>query len=43
MDMSFHYSVIFIREAILKWLGRLERKPEEDLVMITWKWVDTDG
>ena len=24
-----------IREARLKWLGRLERKPEEDLVMIT--------
>ena len=31
-----------IREAILRWLGHLERKSDEDVVMRTWKWVDTE-
>ena len=26
-----------IREARLRWLGNVERKTEEDVVMITWK------
>ncbi len=26
-----------IREAILRWLGHVERKTEEDVVMRTWK------
>ena len=26
-----------IREARLRWLGHVERKTEEDVVMITWK------
>ena len=30
------------REARLRWLGHAERKTEEDLVMKTWKWVDTE-
>ena len=32
-----------IREARLRWLlGNVERKTEEDVVMRTWKWVDTE-
>ena len=31
-----------IREARLKWLGHVERRTEEDVVMRTWKWVDTE-
>ena len=31
-----------IREARLRWLGHVERKTEEDVVMRTWKWVDTE-
>ena len=31
-----------IREARLIWLGHVERKTEEDVVMRTWKWVDTE-
>ena len=31
-----------IREARLKWLGHVERKTEEDVVMKTWKLVDTE-
>ena len=31
-----------IREARLGWLGHLERTTEEDVVMKTWKWVDTE-
>ena len=31
-----------IREARPRWLGHVERKTEEDVVMITWKWVDID-
>ena len=30
------------REAILRWSGHVERKTEEDVVMITWKWLDTE-
>ena len=26
-----------IREAILRWLGHVERKTEEDVIMRTWK------
>ena len=29
-----------IREARLRWLGHVEKKAE-DVVMRTWKWVDT--
>ena len=29
-----------IREARLRWSGRVERKTGEDVVMKTWKWVD---
>ena len=31
-----------IREAKLRWLGHVERKTEEDVVMRTRKWVDTE-
>ena len=31
-----------IREARQRWLGHVERKTEEDVVMRTWKWVDTE-
>ena len=31
-----------IREARRRSLGHVERKTEEDLVMRTWKWVDTE-
>ena len=31
-----------IREARLRWLGHVERKSDEDVVMRTWKWVDTE-
>ena len=31
-----------IREARLRWLGHVERKTEEDVVMRRWKWVDTE-
>ena len=31
-----------IRDAKLRWLGRVERKTEEDIVMRTWKMVDTE-
>ena len=31
-----------IREARLRWLGRVDRKTEEDVVTRTWKWVDTE-
>ena len=31
-----------IREARLKWLGHVERKTEEDVVMGRWKWVDAE-
>ena len=31
-----------IREARLRWLGHAERMMEEDVVMTTWKWVDTE-
>ncbi len=31
-----------IREARLRWLGHVERKTEEDVVMRTWKWVDNE-
>ncbi len=31
-----------IRQARLRWLGHVERKTEEDVVMRTWKWVDTE-
>ena len=30
-----------IRDAKLRWLGHVERK-SEDVVMRTWKWVDTE-
>ena len=30
-----------IREARMRWLDHVERKTEEDVVMRTWKWVDT--
>ena len=32
-----------IREARLKWLGHVERRTEEDVVMRRFKWVDTEG
>ena len=31
-----------IREARLRSLGHVERETEEDVVMRTWKWVDTE-
>ena len=31
-----------IGEARLRWSGHVERKTEQDVVMITWKWVDTE-
>ena len=31
-----------VREARLRWLGHVERKTEEDVVMRTWKWVDAE-
>ena len=31
-----------IREERLRWLGHVERKTEDDVVMRTWKWVDTE-
>ena len=31
-----------IREAKLRWLGHVERKTEEDVVMRRWKWVETE-
>ena len=32
-----------IRETRLRWLGHMERKTEEDVVMGTWKMVDKSG
>ena len=31
-----------IREAKLRWLGHVERKTEDDVVMRRWKWVGTE-
>ena len=31
-----------IKEARPRWLGHVERKTEEDVVIRTWKWVDTE-
>ena len=31
-----------VREARLRWLGHVERKSGEDVVVRTWKWVDTE-
>ena len=32
-----------IREARLRWLGRVERKTEEDLAMRRWRSVDIES
>ena len=31
-----------LRETKLRWLGHVERKAEEDVVMRTWTWVDPE-
>ena len=31
-----------IGEARLRWLSHVERKTEEDIVIRTWKWMDTE-
>ena len=31
-----------IREASLRWLGHVERKTEEDVILRTWKWIPKD-